>query len=196
MSSNTPLATPGRAEKRNLQEDSWVKKAIRHNSSQILTVSNKTQMKLWLSLPHFSPKRMDEVSRGFPSAFRWERTSRTFVLLNLPGIPSRERCVSHPDPRARAAPGGTSAPGQVWTACLRGDAVGCSLHWWLENSRKQGWVVKWKCFVQGEKFQVHRVQFNSCPRRLGKGQIWYVSAFFGQRNRMRHEASSRAASLR
>lgn len=132
------------------------KKKIGHNSSQILTVSDKIQTKLWLSLSHFSPRRMDEVSHALPSSFRWGRASPIFTLLNLPWISSRESRVSHLNPRARPAPGRTLSTRaglgwlpQGWHTGLWGlRGLSCTDAWVTAVNRDELWNKR--CFLQWE----------------------------------------------
>lgn len=142
---------------------------IRHNSSRIFTASDKTQMTLWLRLSHFSPNRMDEVSHGLSSSFPWGKTSSTLTLLNLSCFQGTG-AASSPVP---VPEGGEEEWRFGWMA------------WGISHSsqglqglpRAGGWVTAvntdglWNrgYFTYSEKFQVHWVQFNFCPRGQWKG---------------------------
>lgn len=142
---------------------------IRHNSSRIFTASDKTQMTLWLRLSHFSPNRMDEVSHGLSSSFPWGKTSSTLTLLNLSCFQGTG-AASSPVP---VPEGGEEEWRFGWMA------------WGISHSsqglqglpRAGGWVTAvntdglWNrgYFTYSEKFQVHWVQFNFCPKGQWKG---------------------------
>lgn len=142
---------------------------IRHNSSRIFTASDKTQMTLWLRLSHFSPNRMDEVSHGLSSSFPWGKTSSTLTLLNLSCFQGTG-AASSPVP---VPEGGEEEWRFGWMA------------WGISHSSQGlqglphagGWVTAvntnglWNrgYFTYSEKFQVHWVQFNFCPKGQWKG---------------------------